>query len=218
MVFTILLVFAVAVFIFTIIMFLSGYESPNKKAENEARIRQRRKKNEEKKENYNKALNELISKYGDPTKTLKAKLFEKHNLETEIIAFEESEMVWICGKLMPMKSILNCTLEDKQRIERREASTTSKTKSGNMAKRAVVGSVLMGPAGAVIGGATAKKQTVTKGGGDRIRHNYTVVINVDSMSDPIIRINMGRHGKSASEIVGLMNVIVNRNNRRDLSG
>ena len=80
-----------------------------------------------------------------------------------------------------------------------------------MAGRAVVGGILTGGAGAVIGGATAKKTTVSKQSSDKVYHDYTILINVDSLSDPIIKIPMGSDGKTVNEIVAMMNVIIHRN-------
>ncbi len=82
-----------------------------------------------------------------------------------------------------------------------------------MVKRAVVGNILLGGAGAVIGGSTAGKTTITTQGDDTVQHDYTIVINVDSLSNPILRIHVGRDGVLANEIVGLMNVIINRNKK-----
>lgn len=82
-----------------------------------------------------------------------------------------------------------------------------------MIGRAVVGGVLAGGAGAVIGGTTAAKDTVTVAthANDTVIHDYTVVINVNSFSNPVVRIPLGKD--KVNEIVGLMNVIINANNR-----
>ena len=41
-------------------------------------------------------------------------------------------------------------------------------------------------------------------------HDYTVIINVNSITNPIIRITTGEDGKLTNDIVGLMNVIITR--------
>ena len=69
---------------------------------------------------------------------------------------------------------------------------------------------MAGPAGAIIGGATAKKHTEHIQGKSFTFHDYSVLINVNSISEPIIRINTGRRKELANEIVGLMNVIISR--------
>ena len=159
---------------------------------------------------YSASRKVLIDKYGEPTKTISLKASD---LEQEIIAFEESKRIWICGKDFSMSDILGCSLEDNHKVIKGEITSTTQTKNGNMVKRAVVGNILLGGAGAVIGGSTAGKTTITTQGDDTVQHDYTVIINVDSLSNPILTIHVGRDGVLANEIVGLMNVIINRNKK-----
>ena len=90
------------------------------------------------------------------------------------------------------------------------AVSTTKSSNGNAIGRAVVGGVIAGGAGAVIGGTTGKKNTETiyKQKDDIVKHDYTVIINVNSISNPIVRINLGDNGKLVNEIVATMNVII----------
>ena len=81
-----------------------------------------------------------------------------------------------------------------------------------MVGRAIVGGVLTGGAGAIIGGATASKTTTTSGGTSRTKHNYTLIITVDSLSNPIERIHLGENGTYANEICSILSIIINRNN------
>ena len=159
---------------------------------------------------YSASRKVLIDKYGEPTKTISLKASD---LKQEIIAFEASKRIWICGKDFSMNDILGCSLEDNQKVIKGEVTSTTQTKNGNMVKRAVVGNILLGGAGAVIGGSTAGKTTITTQGDDTVQHDYTIVINVDSLSNPILRIHVGRDEVLANEIVGLMNVIINRNKK-----
>lgn len=157
---------------------------------------------------YNSTLNELTSKYGEPAKVIK---LGDLNLDKEIIAFEQANRIWICGKDLSMNDILSCTFSDSPKVIKGKVTQETKTNSGNMVKRAVVGDVLLGGAGAVIGGSTASKTTTTIQEADKTYHNYTVIININNLSEPIMRIELGEDGKTANEIVGLMNVIINRN-------
>lgn len=159
---------------------------------------------------YSASRKVLIDKYGEPTKTISLKASD---LKQEIIAFVASKRIWICGKDFSMNDIIGCSLEDNHKVIKGEVTSTTKTKNGNMVKRAVVGNILLGGAGAVIGGSTAGKTTITTQGDDTVQHDYTIVINVDSLSNPILRIHVGRDEVLANEIVGLMNVIVNRNKK-----
>lgn len=156
---------------------------------------------------YNAEKGKLIEKYGEPDKTI---VLEELNLSKEIIAFGKVNRIWPLGKDLPMRDIISCTFNDNQHIEKGKVSYETKTNTGNMAKRAVVGGVLLGGTGAVIGGATANKNTVVNQENDKIIHDYTVIININSLSDPIVRIPLGKDGTKVNEIVGLMNVIINR--------
>lgn len=156
---------------------------------------------------YNASRNELISKYGEPDKAF---IFEELNLQKEIIVFGKVNRIWLLGKDLPMSDILSCTFNDNQRIEKGSVSYETKTSTGNMAKRAIVGGVLTGGVGAVVGGATARKETTVKQENDKVIHDYTVIININSLSEPIVKIPLGSDGAKVNEIVGLMNVIISR--------
>lgn len=62
----------------------------------------------------------------------------------------------------------------------------------------------------VMYGVTAKKSTVMNQKNDILVHDYTVIINVNSLSEPIIRIPLGDDINMVDDIVGLMNVIISR--------
>lgn len=207
-------------FWFFIIMTITGgisgaiWQDNKKKKEREERAEKRRLEKAQKQAEtekqipiYNSEKEKLISKYGEPDKTI---VLEELNLSKEIIAFGKVNRIWLLGKDLPMNDIISCTFNDNQRVEKGKVSYETKTSTGNMAKRAVVGGVLLGGTGAVIGGATAKKETIVNQEDDKIIHDYTVIININSLSDPIVRIHLGKDGAKVNEIVGLMNVIINR--------
>jgi len=206
---TILLLFT---FIIIIAVVISSQREKKEREERDKKLKEAKAKRDEELKNviipaYNDARSQLIDKYGNPAKVF---VLERYNLGKEIIAFEESKRIWICGKDFQMKSILSCTFTDDMKVVKGQITSTTKTNDGNMVKRAVVGDVLLGGAGAIIGGSTASKSTVTTQADDKVYHDYTVVINVDSLSEPIIRVHIGPDVKTMNEIVGLMNVIVNR--------
>lgn len=204
-----------------IIMVITGGISSsiwqNKKNEKEREERKRRQEErkvqkqaefEQKSPIYNAQKNELISKYGQPDKSI---LFEELNLQKEIIVFGKVNRIWLLGKDLPMSDILSCTFNDNQHTVKGSVSYETKTSTGNMAKRAIVGGVLTGGVGAVVGGATARKETTVKQENDKVIHDYTVIININSLSEPIVKIPLGSDGAKVNEIVGLMNVIISRN-------
>lgn len=106
--------------------------------------------------------------------------------------------------------ILCLVLSDNPQVIKGNITAVTKSKNGSVIGRAIVGDVVAGPAGAIIGGTTAKKNTEFIQGNDRTIHDYTVIINMNSIVEPIIRIHTGEDGRLTNEIVGLMNVIISR--------
>lgn len=202
----------VAIFvIFGLLLFSAAKD--NKKKEEERKRKQQERNIQKQSEIarktpiYNAKKEGLISKYGQPDKII---ILEDLNLEKEIIVFGKANRIWLLGKDLPMSDILNCTFEDNQRIIKGGVSYETKTNTGNMAKRAAVGGILTGGVGAVVGGATAKKETTVKQEDDKIIHDYTVIINVNSLAEPVVKIYLGTDSVKTNEIVGLMNVIISR--------
>lgn len=159
---------------------------------------------------YEKWKFELVEKYGQIDKEI---TLSEDNKDNVIFVFSKVSRIWLVGNDLPMSSILNCTLSDESKIIKGKSTIQTKTNTGNMAKRAVVGGVLLGSAGALAGGVTAKKDGTIIQEDDKIIHDYTVLVNIDSLSTPIIRLQCGANGALANDIVGLLNVIINRNNK-----
>jgi len=151
---------------------------------------------------YTKARAELINKYGKPTKEF---ILEQYNLEKEIIAFEESNRIWILGRDFSMKSILSCTYVDVELIVKEQQYTNI-----NMLQLPIVGNVVFGGIDSILCGATSDNSTICTQEDADIHHDYSVVINVDSLSEPIIRISLGDKAKKVNDIIALMNVIIKR--------
>ncbi|MFA7116603.1 MAG: hypothetical protein WC140_05155 [Bacteroidales bacterium] len=171
---------------------------------------------------YNKSLKNLIDKYGYPIigQSIKINIHDfdktgypihynelnKYDLNKEIISFRKTKRIWICGNDFPMKDILSSTCIDNKEIIKGGITLTTKTNKGNMAKRAIVGGVLLGGVGSIIGGATASKKTVVNQESDITNHHYTVIINTNSSSQPIIQINLGNDAFTAKQIGWIMNM------------
>ena len=177
--------------------------------------RERQKKEqEEKKQKYDAEKNEILAKYGQPDKVI---IMQEHDLKQEIMIFGKINRLWLLGEDIPFGDVLSCTYNDNYSVKKGKVEYQSKTKTnnGSMIGRAVVGGVLAGGAGAIIGGATASKdiQTTAIQGNDTIIHDYTVIINISSFSNPIVRIPLGKDGAKVNDIVGLMNVIISKNKR-----
>ena len=166
------------------------------------------KQKELERQEYEKWKSELVEKYGQIDKEI---ALSESNKDNVILAFSKVSRIWLAGNDLPMSSILSCTLSDNSKTIKGKDTIQSKTNTGNMAKRAVVGGVLLGGAGALAGGVTAKKDGTIIHEDDKVIHDYTVLINIDSLSSPVIRLQCGTNGTLANDIIGLLNVVINRN-------
>ena len=160
---------------------------------------------------YETQKNEFMDKHGVPDTTI---FWKDYDINSEINVYENQKKVFIMGKEYSFSDILSCTFTDNPTTIKGKMTAISNSKgdNGNTIGRAIVGGAIAGPAGAIIGGTTAKRQTQTeyKQDNDVTYHDYTVIINVNSITNPIIRIHTADDGKLTNDIVGLMNVIITR--------
>lgn len=160
---------------------------------------------------YEIQKNAFIDQHGIPDSTIYLK---DYDINEEINVYESQKKIFIRGIEFGFKDIISCTFTDNPTTIKGKISSVSesKTDNGNAFGRAIVGGAIAGSTGAIIGGATAKRQTQTeyRQESDKTCHDYTVIINVNSITNPVIRINTGENGRLTNEIVGLMNVIISR--------
>lgn len=205
---TLFWVFIVGFVILVVVANILRIRDEEKKKERKELARlEREKKLQVQTEQYNLQKQELLESHGIPDKSI---VMAEVDFNSEIHVFENAQKVFVLGKEYSFKDIISCTFSDNPRTIKGKVTAVTKSKNGNVIGRAIVGDVIAGPAGAIIGGTTAKKHTEYIQGDDKTEHDYTVIINVDSISEPVIRIHTGRDGKLTNEIVGLMNVIISR--------
>jgi len=157
--------------------------------------------------NYNKARAELIGKYGYPSKEYK---FEQHNLEREIIVFEDSRRVWICGRDLSMENILTCNFIDVELVIK-QLNTIAKPNREDLINSVSVGDVFIGREGEEIVPNAAASSNNGSQQNDETYHDYTIIVNVDSFSEPIIKIKLASDAKKVNEIINLINAIIESN-------
>ena len=195
------------VVVFIIVAISGSQEEARKKARKEQRRLEREKKLKIQTEEYNALKQQFLATNGTPDKSL---VISNLDLNSEIHVYESSKKVFILGKEYSFKDVISCTFSDNPRIVKGKITAVTKSKNGSAIGRAIVGDVVAGPAGAIIGGTTAKKNTEYIQEDDKTIHDYTVIINVNSIVEPIIRIHTKEDGKLTNEIVGLMSVIISR--------
>lgn len=201
----------------TIIVFVRRHDK-KKEQEDEERDRIRRRNREQWREKqeaeYNTQRTKLIDRLGECVLDIDLGDYEEYDINTHVMLFESSQIIRIKAQEYKFSDILGYSLVDDATSETITTSTgTAKTSTGSMLGRAVVGGVLTGGLGAVAGAATAKKnisdnatsQTTTM-------HNYTLYINVNSLQEPTISLNLGNDVSIAQKLAGAVNVIIERNN------
>lgn len=171
--------------------------------------KQRKEKWLQAKQEYNTWYMDYVAQNGEPDKKIVLD-YDSYNKDKLIFVHEQSQKIYIQGTTYNFKDIISCSVSDNQTVIKGAITALTKTNTGSTVGRAIVGDVLAGPAGAIIGGVTAKKTTQYQQGNDTIEHDYTVLINVNSISAPILRIHTKKDSTLTSEIIGLMNVIITR--------
>lgn len=165
---------------------------------------------EEKEHKYNIAKNELFARNGEPCKTIviSESRFDLFNINNELIVFDKAKKLWLCGYEVSIHDINSFVIDDESTIQKGQITAVTSTDTGSMAGRSIAGALIGGEAGAIIGGATAKKQTVLKQENDKIIHDYALVVNIRDINSPMLLIKIGRNKNKAMEINALMQVIM----------
>lgn len=151
---------------------------------------------------------EFAKQYGNE----KLKIIDDLSLSTVnsldyLYVFQQTETLIINNNPYKFNDILDYDIEDTPTTKTGNVSTT-KSNTGSMIGRAIVGDLVAGQAGAIIGGSTGKKTTITTGE-DNLIHNYTINITINNLKKPIESINTKNDSKATSEIVSILNIILN---------
>lgn len=131
--------------------------------------------------------------------------------EEYIFTCEDSSHVIIKEKAYSFSDILAYELTDNSRVIYSSTKSQTKTSTGSMLGRAVVGGVLLGGVGAIIGGATAKTETITEPQISEVHHDYSINLILNNISTPRLTIEIGVDGTIAQDAIALFSVIVERN-------
>ena len=181
-----------------------------KVAEMERYQEQKRQELKEKEDKYNAFRNELIARNGEPGRVvlIHESRFDQFNMDNELIVFDKVKKLWLCGHEIPIGDINSFMVDDESTILKGDIKAVTSTNTGSLAGRSIAGALIGGEAGAIIGGATAKRETVFRQGSDKIIHDYALVVNVCDLNNPMLLIKIGRDKKKAMEINALMQVVM----------
>ena len=114
----------------------------------------------------------------------------------------------LCGHEIAIGNINSFMVDDESTILKGDIKAVTSTNTGSLAGRSIAGALIGGEAGAIIGGATAKKGTIFRQKNDKVIHDYALVVNVCDLNNPMLLIKIGRDKKKAMEINALMQVIM----------
>lgn len=129
--------------------------------------------------------------------------------------FEQPEIIILTDEIIPFNKVLGYNLIDNQTSIQGNTTSITTTSTKSMLGRAIVGGVLTGGVGAVIGAATAKKNTITTPSEKQtIRHDYKVYLNLNDLSNPTKIIDIGEDSDKAYSISNALNIIVERNRQK----
>ena len=206
-------------FIFTIIYQRTDNTALYEKAVAKQLEKERQKAEErEIKGSIDKKLDDLSPRLGDCVFKEYADNFlgnwrDLYDFGKHIFVFEKSQVVIIKSKEYKFSDILSCSLVDDVTNETITTTTgKSKTATGSMLGRAVVGGVLTGGLGAVAGAATAKRNITEDASSTTTTvHDYFIYINTNNFQEPVISLHIGNDSGRAQRIIGVINVIMAKN-------
>ncbi len=197
------------------VIYVIGDSQKSKEAQ-ETEEKKRQQRAEDKKraeESVQRSIGQLSDKYGRLSNTIRLEKWEDMpDIKKCLLVFGESELLYVDGREVLFKDIISYSITDDYRIKHGEVEYTSETNTstGSLLGRSAAGAVLGGGVGAVIGASSASKNTTTIGKqkDDTIIHKYSLSINVRSLENPLIRMNLGDSTQKAEEVNAIFAYII----------
>ena len=139
-----------------------------------------------------------------------------------VYAFANKSILVVKCRAIKFKDIIKFEILDDKHVFSCGSSLDNsyKTDLGSMVKRVAVGGLVGGVAGAIIGGATAKKvkdNSIKNVMADSLAsremciHIYTLNVTINDFSNPTIVLKMGDDTENANKINDIMNLIMSKN-------
>lgn len=209
-------IFIVAIVIVIVLVFKEESKNQQEAAYQEER-KQWQIEREEREKSYDaamaSALAELESKWGKCTKDIGINYGREFHLSDRIYVFEESEKIALDGIVYDFKDIIGFSLLNKSKTVYNAYSTgKSKKDLGSMVARGIAGKIIGGDVGAVIGALSTPDEYEEDTEYDMDQENdYKIYVNVNSITSPTVRLDVGDFEDDAYEISNLLNVILTRN-------
>ena len=132
-------------------------------------------------------------------------------LGRDVVINDKTKKIFINSKEYGFNDILGYSVQDNSVTIHSESTSTARTNTGSMIGRTAIGGVMLGGAGAVIGGVTAKKDIRNSGYSSTVLHDYSVVITVNNIYSPNEIVNVGRDEHVLNRLVSTLTVILHNN-------
>lgn len=126
----------------------------------------------------------------------------------QIIFNEKDKKVWLSQNEYSFDDIIDVEIEDLVTQHTTGGDIVTKTKTGSMIGRAVGGGVLTGGVGAIIGGATAKKESTITPTEIHTKHRYNLLITIKNISNPLITISFSDNARLAQKCLATIKAII----------
>ena len=213
----VLLIISIVIITVFISMIYTGIKTTKESAKKTEKSKQvkleKRKKYEAE---FNDFKSELTEKYGKPDKIINFGSWKDCNMVWKhIIVFAPSSIITIGENILAFSDITSFQIVDNYQIEHGETigALDTKTKTGSLIGRSVVGAAIGGGAGAIIGASSAAKSTsfISTQENDKLIHDYTLIIRTKDIKNPTIKFRMGEKWEKAADVEAILDIIVGQN-------
>ena len=128
-----------------------------------------------------------------------------------VVINDKTNKIFINSNEYNFDDILEFSVQDNSVTIHTGSTSTAKTNTRSMIGRAAVGGVLFGGAGAVIGGATAKRDIYNSGSSSSVNHDYSVIITVNNITHPNETVKLGDDEETLNKITSTLTIILHNN-------
>lgn len=134
-----------------------------------------------------------------------------------VVFSKDKDKMWICELEYLPQEILSVEIDDISTTTQMSQEIKTKTSTGSMIGRGLVGGVLLGPAGAIIGGTTAKKNSIISEGEIITNYRYKLRIISSKIDHELISYE-SRNLDALRECQSLIMAFISRNRQNTLRG
>lgn len=134
--------------------------------------------------------------------------------DAKVFVNEVMKQFFIDHYIIFFDEILDFIVQDNEETAYTTYSTQSIEPNGKTAAGMLFGRMAGGNVGAVLGGLAAMDVKETTHVSSYTNHDYSIVIYLNNINDPIVRINLGGNSSAMHRISGVLNVIVNQNRQQ----